>query len=192
MNTLWFMGDNFLADPTEGTAILAARLESVLWDSWSDMHLVSYILNRIDVMYFSAAWAPLLITPQAVAVERVGTLNQGSSGPATCAIINFLPKPIGGDVPAGHKPVRRSYLAWGPVGEGAVDNNGTFDTAAYGAGVAAGLLTALATDLGDVDGLGTVVPIRVGAADGFGIRSYMLIASAAFRSRISFRRSRNN
>lgn len=192
LNTIWYHGDNFLADPSEGIPVLAGRLEANVWDAWCAMQLTGYLLVGFETQLYSAGWAPLLITPILSAVDRPGLKAGAPGGPGPCAIINFQPSAVGGDVAAGHGPVRRSYIAWGPLHEDAVDAAGLFSTTTYGGTAGADLLNALVVGLGDVDGMGNLTAIRVGAADGLGVRSWIVAASAAYRSRASFRRSRNN
>lgn len=191
-NTLWYRYENDVPGGEETIPNFVAQLESVVLAKWAAMSLDAYLISGCAVQLFSAAWEPRLITPLSVSLEVNGELDASSPGVGACAIINFHPAVTGGGVPAGHVPVRRSYLALGPIAESAISDVGGFDPTVYGATAGSELLTALASSLGSLDIWGETTPIRVGAADGLGVRSYIAVASASFRGRASFRRSRNN
>lgn len=159
---------------------------------WRAVMSTTYTYVDTIIQLYDAAWNPLLFLPLHYNINLAGTVAGSLAGPAQVAIIKFaldagsLLAPVGGDW------VRRSYIAMGPIPEAAVQNTGEFDGTPYGAGALNNLLDALVSEIVCDAPAGTIAAERAGTPLEDGNRSSMLIVSAAYRAKSSFRRSRTN
>lgn len=190
-HTLWYFGDTSSGAAAAAADALHTKLMLDVYPDFCSGLVTLYVLNTVDYQVYTSGWAPELIIPQTSEVDITGSQGQDLMGPAPCAILKFLLDNTFGDTGAGRPVLKRSYIAYGPIGEPCVDDAGDLDFAGFGGSALADLKVALNTTWSSVAGLGDVRGIRVGSPDGLGVRSYAGYTDTAFRTHASFRRSRN-
>lgn len=159
-------------------------------------NLASYLSNQCtitgaEIMVYDADWNPLITTPYIVVVSETGTQTYAMDGAGRCAIIAFTLGATNQIIPNGHNPMKRSYIAFGPLGAEQVDAAGLLNATELGSGPKGAIIAAIT---GNVEmGTDAAIPVRWGsevANDGAHTIAY--ITDAQFRPYASFRRSRMN
>ncbi len=191
-NILYFRMVSEDGDPTALAVDFAGGLQADFVPVWLATMSVHYSLVSLDIQLYDAQWNKLLFLPYPSIVGANGTVAGDLAGPAQVAIIKFSLDPTSALVPSDTAKPKRSYLAFGPIGEDNILDNGAFQGNTYTGGSLAALLFFLSEDHDFGGDIGVAHPERVGSPSSIGQRASMLVTTASFRGKASFRRSRNN
>jgi len=192
VNTLFFRYSGIAADHTAVVEAINDHWDTEIEDTWLAYLPLSYGLLRLEFMVWGLGWEQYTFTPITYTKTGVGA---GTSnllmGTAPAATIAFSISPTSMLVPDGHNILRRSYIAYGPMQEGFVDNDNQLNTTNWPLASRVALCDAL---LGAVAvSLAECVPVRWGAeVAGDGKHTVANIAAAQVRPTVTFRRSRLN
>lgn len=198
VNILWYYMPLATGTPLQCASDLMTAWAGQAMARFVAAECTLYTLEFVDISLYNVEWEPELAAPHRTAIGLAGDKGGTLMGQSTYAPINFTLDYSFADVPPGHGPVKRTYIAFGPLTEGAVDNQHRVVLSDWAPAVVDDLMAALANVL-VVGGLGyDAHPIRAGSTnfednggpDPFARRSWAKISSAAFRSISSDRASR--
>jgi hypothetical protein len=176
-----------------GTKEVADCLKAAVWPAMRPLLPGDYELQDITVYaYHDSTYELMFQNPYTLGVHELGTKSENTNGPAPCAIVRFdlEPTPILVDGP---KPPRTGYIAFGPLGDDMISDQGyVVRTGALG-GLWDALTAAVSTNLVNVLPPVVFFPIRVHHDVVLGllkITSFADVGDAVVRNVASFRRSR--
>lgn len=197
VNTLWYYCPTAIDDPYAAVEAFASQWSSLYKEAWTDPLPSAYQFLRTETSVYNASWQSLLSAPHVMAQLAMGTMIANLMGQSPYVVIDFILDYTYGETAPGHPPVRRSYLAYGPINDAAVANDHTFQPNIFAPGLLSGLLDVMFNEFTIGVPEMTFTPIRVGAPrfigglpDPDGYRSWAKVVNANFRSVTSNRRSR--
>lgn len=198
VNVLWYYQPIRQNTPAVDVIAFANEWASTLAQAFVTPMPTQYTLVRTETQMYDVEWNPTLSTPHIKPIGLSGGHINSLMGQSPYVVLNFALDYSFADVPPGHGPVRRSYLAYGPLPEQAVNDNHEFVPGFYQIGQITDLLAMLVT--GVQDGLwdSEAVAIRVGTTnlannggpDPFHRRSWAKAIGASTRLITSDRASR--
>jgi hypothetical protein len=176
-----------------GTRELATLVREFIWTAARVILPTAYRLESITASVYNDGTFDLLYqNPTVIGVGEDGLANGSLNGPATTAIINFSLEPtlIGAN---GLKPPKKGYIAFGPLMDTWINDDGTVRKDIATNILWSALETALTMDLINVLPPAVFFPVRMHQDKILGIfkfTSFADINGASVRNQSSWRRSR--
>jgi hypothetical protein len=176
-----------------GTEDVAREIKAQVWPAFRALLPGNYELQDIDVYaYHDQLFNLVYQNPFILSVHELGTRSELTNGPAPCAIVRFdlEPTPLLLDGP---KPPKRGYIAYGPMGDNLITDEGYIDRTGGNAALWDALTAALSSNIESLLPPAIFFPIRVHHDKILGvlaITSFADVKNATIRNVASFRRSR--
>lgn len=158
----------------------------------------SYTLVQSETSVYNVTWEAQLSAAHVLSINEQGQTGGSLMGQSPYAVFNFQLDYTYADVPPSHSPVKRSYIAYGPLQEGAVTDGHAFVPTYYAAGYLDNVKGSITTGMTIPGNEADAVPIRVGSPnftapggpDPNGYRSWAKIIGCTVRNITSDRASR--
>lgn len=198
VNILWFYVSVVDVTPTELATLLATAWEGAFAPNFISGLPVQYVLEQTETQVFDVTWQPQLSTAHIHPVGLAGDIGGSLMGQSPYAVLNFHLDYSYSDVPPGHGPVKRSYIAYGPLTETLVNDAHVFTPSVWPAGTADNIINSVTNSVTILPNSADAVPIRVGSPtlangggpDPNGYRSWAKVIGGSFRNISSDRASR--
>lgn len=198
VNVLWYYLPTATGTPLDVAGHMGVAWSGQVMARFAAAASLLYTLDAFDVSIYDVEWVPQLAAPQRFTAGLAGSVGGSLMGQSPVAVINFALDYSYANVAPGHGPVKRSYIAYGPLVETAVNNDHRINVGGWGNAAVSDLLACLQEELvlGPLGYQG--VPIRAGSTkfinnggeDPFHRRSWAKIAGASLRPVSSNRDSR--